>query len=93
MNKQLKLPVGIDSFEEIRKSEFYYVDKTRLVEQLLENWGAVNLFSRPRRFGKTLNMSTLKCFFEIGTDRTLFDGLYIAEKPFIRKGAELWQRG
>ena len=54
MNKQLKLPVGIDSFEEIRKSEFYYVDKTRLVEQLLENWGAVNLFTRPRRFGKTL---------------------------------------
>ena len=80
MTKQLKLPVGIDSFEEIRKSEFYYVDKTKLVEQLLENWGAVNLFTRPRRFGKTLNMSMLKCFFEIGTDRTLFDGLYIAEK-------------
>lgn len=89
MNKQLKLPVGIDSFEEIRKSEFYYVDKTRLVEQLLENWGAVNLFTRPRRFGKTLNMSMLKCFFEIGTDRTLFDGLYIAENalksnPFLK---------
>lgn len=83
MNKQLKLPVGIDSFEEIRKSEFYYVDKTRLVEQLLENWGAVNLFTRPRRFGKTLNMSMLKCFFEIGTDRTLFDGLYIAEKQTL----------
>ena len=83
MNKQLKLPVGIDSFEEIRKSEFYYVDKTKLVEQLLENWGAVNLFTRPRRFGKTLNMSMLKCFFEIGTDRTLFDGLYIAEKQTL----------
>ena len=83
MTKQLKLPVGIDSFEEIRKSEFYYVDKTRLVEQLLENWGAVNLFTRPRRFGKTLNMSMLKCFFEIGTDRTLFDGLYIAEKQTL----------
>lgn len=64
MNKQLKLPVGIDSFEKIRKSEFYYVDKTRLVEQLLENWGAVNLFTRPRRFGKTLNMSMLKCFLK-----------------------------
>ena len=68
MTKQLKLPVGIDSFEEIRKSEFYYVDKTKLVEQLLENWGAVNLFTRPRRFGKTLNMSMLKCFPSIRAD-------------------------
>ncbi len=74
----LKLPVGVDSFEKIRKDEFYYVDKTTLIEQLLEQWGEVNLFTRPRRFGKTLNMSMLRCFFEIGADRTLFDGLYIS---------------
>ena len=74
----LKLPVGVDSFEKIRKDEFYYVDKTTLIEQLLEQWGEVNLFTRPRRFGKTLNMSMLKSFFEIGTDKTLFDQLYIA---------------
>ncbi len=75
----LKLPVGIENFEDIRKLGFYYVDKTKLIEQLLQNWGKVNLFTRPRRFGKTLNMSMLKCFFEIGTDTTLFDGLYISE--------------
>ncbi len=63
MTEQLKLPVGIDDFEEIRKNDFYYVDKTKLIEQLLENWGKVNLFTRPRRFGKTLNMSMLKSFF------------------------------
>ena len=80
MKKQLKLPVGIDSFEDIRRDEFYYVDKTKFVEQLLENWGEVNLFTRPRRFGKTLNMSMLSSFFEIGTDKSLFDGLYIAGK-------------
>ena len=73
-----KLPVGIDNFEKIRKEDFYYVDKTRLIEQILEQWGEVNLFTRPRRFGKTLNMSMLQCFFEIGADKTLFDGLYIS---------------
>ena len=73
-----KLPVGLENFQEIQKSGFYYVDKTKLIEQLLENWSKVNLFTRPRRFGKTLNMSMLKSFFEIGTDRTLFDGLYIS---------------
>ena len=62
MNSTLKLPVGIENFEEIRKSGFYYVDKTKLIEQLLENWGKVNLFTRPRRFGKTLNMSMLRAF-------------------------------
>lgn len=72
-----KLPVGLENFREIQKSGFYYVDKTKLIEQLLENWSKVNLFTRPRRFGKTLNMSMLKSFFEIGADRTLFDGLYI----------------
>lgn len=74
----MKLPVGIDQFDKLIKSGFYYVDKTRLIEQLLQNWGEVNLFTRPRRFGKTLNMSMLKSFFEIGTDKTLFDQLYIA---------------
>lgn len=74
-----KLPVGFESFQEIRKLECYYVDKTKLIEQLLENWSKVNLFTRPRRFGKTLNISMLKSFFEIGTDATLFDGLYISQ--------------
>ena len=78
MDNKLKLPVGIENFEEIRKSGFYYIDKTRLIEQLLRNWGKVNLFTRPRRFGKTLNMSMLKSFFEIGTDSSLFEGLYIS---------------
>ena len=75
-----KLPVGIENFEEIRKEGFYYVDKTGLIRDLLNNWGKVNLFTRPRRFGKTLNMSMLKSFFEIGTDKTLFDGLAISEE-------------
>lgn len=79
MSSLLKLPIGIDSFEKIRKSGFYYVDKTKLIEQLLQNWGEVNLFTRPRRFGKTLTMSMLRSFFETGTDSSLFDGLYIAE--------------
>ncbi len=57
MANELKLPVGIENFDEIRKSDFYYIDKTRLIEQLLNQWGKVNLFTRPRRFGKTLNMS------------------------------------
>lgn len=73
-----KLPVGLENFQEIEKSGFYYVDKTKLIEHLFENWSKVNLFTRPRRFGKTLNMSMLKSFFEIGADRTLFDGLYIS---------------
>ena len=78
MANTLKLPVGIENFEKIRKLGFYYIDKTRLIEQLLQGWGKVTLFTRPRRFGKTLNMSMLKSFFEIGTDKTLFDGLYIS---------------
>ena len=75
-----KLPVGIDSFEKLRREAFYYVDKTGLIIDLLNNWGEVNLFTRPRRFGKTLNMSMLKSFFEIGADRTLFDGLAISRE-------------
>lgn len=80
---ELKLPVGIDGFEKIRRNGFYYIDKTELIEQLFLNWGEMNLFTRPRRFGKTLNMSMLKCFFEIGTDSSLFDGLYISEKQTL----------
>ena len=83
MANSLKLPVGIENFEEIRKLGFYYIDKTRLIEQLLQGWGKVTLFTRPRRFGKTLNMSMLKSFFEIGTDKTLFDGLYIAQNKAL----------
>ena len=78
MASTLKLPVGIDDFRKLRESHFYYVDKTRLIEQLLLNWSEVTLFTRPRRFGKTLNMSMLKSFFDIGTDKALFDGLYIS---------------
>ena len=80
MENTLKLPIGIDDFKKLRQSGFYYIDKTRLIGQLLQNWGEVNLFTRPRRFGKTLNMSMLKSFFEIGTDPALFDGLYIAQE-------------
>lgn len=72
-----KLPVGLDNFEKIIRQDFYYVDKTGLIEDLLESWGEVNLFTRPRRFGKSLNMSMLKSFFEIGCDSSLFDGLKI----------------
>lgn len=75
-----KLPIGIENFEEIRTAGFYYVDKTGLIRDLLENWGKVNLFTRPRRFGKTLNMSMLKCFFEQGCSKALFDGLEIAKE-------------
>ena len=83
MAEFIKLPVGIDNFEKIRRDGFYYVDKTSLIEQLLNNWGEVNLFTRPRRFGKTLNMSMLKCFFEIGTDQSLFEGLYISKNKAL----------
>ncbi|MGI6200743.1 MAG: AAA family ATPase [Christensenellales bacterium] len=78
-----KLPVGIENFEEIRKEGFYYVDKTGLIRDLLNSWGKVNLFTRPRRFGKTLNMSMLKSFFEIGADGTLFDGLAISRETAL----------
>ena len=79
MANTLKLPVGIENFEELRKLGFYYIDKTSLIEQFLQSWGEGIIFTRPRRFGKTLNMSMLKSFFEIGTDKTLFDGLYISD--------------
>ena len=78
-----KLPVGIDSFEKLRKEDFYYVDKTGLIADLMANWGEVNLFTRPRRFGKTLNMSMLKCFFEISGDKSIFDGLTISREKAL----------
>ena len=83
-----RLPVGFDDFKKIRENGFYYVDKTKLIEELLQNWGEVNLFTRPRRFGKTLNMSMLKNFFEIGMDKRLFEGLYISGKDEIDNSIE-----
>ena len=80
MQSYKKLPVGIESFKELRQENFYYIDKTRLIEKLLDNWGKANLFTRPRRFGKTLNMSMLESFFSIDTDLELFEGLYISER-------------
>lgn len=80
-----KLPVGIDGFEKIRRNDFYYVDKTGLIVDLLNNWGEVNLFTRPRRFGKSLNMSMLKAFFEVNSDKKLFDGLKIMKETQLCK--------
>lgn len=78
-----KLPVGIENFEEMRKEDFYYVDKTSLIIDLMNGWSKVNLFTRPRRFGKTLNMSMLKSFFEIGGDKSIFDGLVVSNDKVI----------
>lgn len=76
---QKRLPVGIDSFEKLRNGNYYYVDKTALIEQVLEKGSEVTLFTRPCRFGKSLNMSMLQHFFEIGTDPALFEGLHVSE--------------
>ena len=86
MENQLILPVGIENFKEIRKDGYYYVDKTALIEQVLEKRSKVTLFTRPRRFGKSLNMSMLQYFFEMGTDSALFDDLHIS------KNVELCER-
>lgn len=75
-----KFPIGIENFEEIRTKGFYYVDKTGLIKELLENWGKVTLFTRPRRFGKSLNMSMLKCFFELGGRKEIFEELAISKE-------------
>ncbi len=80
IRRKKRLPIGIESFEKIRREGFYYVDKTTMIGDLLCHWGEVNLFTRPRRFGKSLNMSMLKAFFEIGCDKTLFDGLAISKE-------------
>lgn len=86
MANKAKLPIGIENFEKLRKEDFYYVDKTNLIKELLDNWGEVNLFTRPRRFGKSLNMDMLKCFFECGCDAALFEGLNISrEKEYCEK--------
>ncbi len=79
VTEKKRLPVGIESFEEIRTDNYYYVDKTAMPRELLQRRGKVNLFMRPRRFGKSLNMSKLKCFLEIGGHQTLFEGLHISE--------------
>ncbi|MBQ8639848.1 MAG: AAA family ATPase [Lachnospiraceae bacterium] len=79
---QNKPPIGIEDFKDIRELGFYYVDKTSLIRELLSQWGRVNLITRPRRFGKTLNMSMLRYFFEIGQNQGLFEGLAIAEEYF-----------
>ena len=80
-----KLPIGIENFEEFSKENFYYVDKTMFIAELLNNWGKVNLFTRPRRFGKSLNISMLKCFFEINCEKTLFDGMDILQEKELCK--------
>ena len=74
MTYRKKLPIGIEFFDELLQEDFYYVDKTGMIAELLKNWSKVILFTRPRRFGKSLNMSMLKTFFEIGCDKTLFQG-------------------
>lgn len=78
MGAKKRLPVGIEFFDELIRENFYYIDKTGLIEELLNNWGKVNLFTRPRRFGKSLNMSMLKTFFERGCDPSIFEGLKIS---------------
>ncbi len=81
--RKKKLPIGIENFEEIRKEDFYYIDKTGLIVELLHNWGAVNLFTRPRRFGKSLNMSMLEHFFSLDGDKSIFDGLEISKETSL----------
>ena len=81
--RKKKLPIGIENFEELRKEDFYYIDKTGLIVELLHNWGAVNLFTRPRRFGKTLNMSMLEHFFSMNGDKRIFDGLNISRETAL----------
>ena len=81
--RKKKLPIGIENFEELRKEDFYYIDKTGLIAELLHNWGAVNLFTRPRRFGKSLNMSMLEHFFSMNGDKGIFDGLDISKETAI----------
>ncbi|EOS40324.1 hypothetical protein C808_01295 [Lachnospiraceae bacterium M18-1] len=81
--RKKKLPIGIENFEEIRKEDFYYIDKTGLIVELLHNWGAVNLFTRPRRFGKSLNMSMLEHFFSLDGDKSIFDGLKILKETAL----------
>ena len=85
MTYRKKLPIGVNNFEKLIQEDFYYVDKTGMIAELLKNWSEVNLFTRPRRFGKSLNMSMIKTFFEIGCDKTLFQGLKISEEKELCK--------
>lgn len=85
MTYRKKFPIGVDNFEKLIQEDFYYVDKTGMIAELLKNWSEVNLFTRPRRFGKSLNMSMLKTFFEIGCDKNLFQGLKISEEKELCK--------
>lgn len=86
---ELKLPVGIDGFEKIRRNGFYYIDKTELIEQLFLNWGEVNLFTRPRRFGKTLNMSMLKCFLRLERiHRSSMDSIFRRSRHYV---SSIWE--
>ena len=78
-----KLPIGIENFKELQTEDFYYIDKTYFIRDLLAGWAKVNLFTRPRRFGKSLNMSMLKCFFELGTDRNIFKDLNISKETAV----------
>ena len=78
-----KLPIGIENFKELQKEDFYYIDKTYFIRDFLAGWAKVNLFTRPRRFGKSLNMSMLKCFFELGTDRNIFKDLNISKETAV----------
>ena len=81
--RKKKLPIGIENFEKLRSEDFYYIDKTGLIRELLNNWGEVNLFTRPRRFGKTLNMSMLEHFFSLKGDKHIFDGLDISKETAL----------
>ena len=81
--RKKKLPIGIENFEKLRLENFYYIDKTGLIRELLNNWGEVNLFTRPRRFGKTLNMSMLENFFSLDGDKSIFDGLEISKETAL----------
>ena len=81
-----KLPIGIDNFEKLRSEDFYYVDKTGLIRDILQNWGEVNLFTRPRRFGKSLNMSMLECFLSLDSDKSVFSGLEISKEILFSFG-------
>ena len=78
-----KLPIGIENFAKLQAEDFYYVDKTMLIKELLDNWAEVNLFTRPRRFGKTLNMSMLKAFFELNGDKNCFKGTRISREVYL----------
>lgn len=82
-NRRKKLPIGIENFEKLRTEDFYYVDKTKMIKDLLDNWAEVNLFTRPRRFGKSLNMSMLKNFFSFESDKELFEGLEIFKETAL----------